>query len=306
VTLSIRKIMAAVVVVIFAIVMSVSYYVMARFAFFRNEVMYGRKLSDLVPELQEKILKNKNVQQVSFMSSDGIKLSGILVNRSNAKINYILCHGYRANKETMYSYLDIFPNDNIFMFDFRAHGQSEGSITSIGCHEYKDVLAAIDYMKNTLGKEGNLLPTILLGISMGGASCLRAMQESSRACDALVVDSTFADLEKTILRVFDLRAKLPYYPFYNVMKSMFHYFGKCNVSTMSTVDMVKNIRQPILFMHSCNDSFILPEHSVQLYANSFNKKTKIWIAPRCRHGWLHVYYPDRYRTKVESFLKKVL
>lgn len=267
-------------------------------------MFYGKKQSELATEIRTELLKRSDIEPVAFTSSDGLNLSGFLLRRPNAIGNLVLCHGYKGTKEFMYNYLDSFSNYNILLFDFRAHGQSTGHIISLGCHEYKDVIAATRFMKQAIPDKK--IPTILLGISMGGASSLRAVKEEPALADALIIDSTYSELEKMFLRAYYLRVNLPYYPFYPIIRSMFHYLGDCDIKEMSIINCVKNIKQPILFIHSCTDSFIKPSNSVTLFSYALNPKTKLWIGPKCRHGWLHTYFPKFYKAKVDRFLGKTV
>lgn len=258
----------------------------------------------MAAEIRQELAKHHNTSTVQFMSDDGIKLSGMLVTTKNPKGNMVICHGYKGSKEFLLGYIRLFPDFNKLFFDFRSHGQSEGSVISLGCHEYKDVVSAVSYLKRSTQHNNQALPLILVGTSMGGAACLKALDVEQKLCDAAVVDSTFADLHTTFVRSFYLNAGLPYYPFFPIIKTMFNYVGHCDISTISSIQSVKKIGQPILFIHSCDDKVIKPQNSLELYMNAKNKKSKLWVGPACRHGWLHNYYPIRYRKKVLSFLKK--
>lgn len=269
-----------------------------------DRVFYGKKQSDLAAEIGTELLQRDDVSQVVITTEDNMRLSGLLFKRNNAKANLVLCHGYKGSKEFMYAYIDLFKDFNILLFDFRAHGKSAGYITSLGCHEYKDVIAASNFLRKH--SRASSIPLILLGISMGGASCLKAMEMKADVADCMIIDSTFADLEKMFLRGYYLKVRLPYYPFFPVIRGIFHYLGNCDIKKMSTTECVKSIKHPILFIHSCNDSFITPENSVQLYAHAQHNKTRLWIGPKCRHGWLHTYHPKLYKHKVDKFLGKTI
>ncbi len=282
-----------------------SYYILAQFSFAnKDRVFYGKSQAKLADEIRNELIKYRNTTPVEFLSDDGVRLSGLLIKEKNPIGNMVICHGYKGSKEFLLGYLRLFSDFNKLLFDFRSHGQSEGSIISLGCHEYKDVVSAVNYLKNETKNTTNQLPLILMGTSMGGAACLKAADVEPDLCDAVIVDSTFADLYSTFVRSFYLNAGLPYYPFFPIIKTMFNYFGSCDISTISSIRSVKNIQQPIFFIHSCDDKVIKPQNSLELYMNAKNKKSKLWIGPVCRHGWLHNYYPLHYRKKIMSFLKK--
>ncbi len=283
----------------------VSYYILAEFSFAtKDRVFYGKSQAKLTTEILQELIKHPKITAVSFVSDDGVRLAGLLIKEQKPIGNMVICHGYKGSKELLLGYIRLFPNFNKLFFDFRSHGQSEGQVISLGCHEYKDVVSAVNYLKNETKNSITKLPCVVLGTSMGGAACLKAVDIEPRLCDAIIVDSTFADLYSTFVRSFYLNAGLPYYPFFPIIKTMFNYFGSCDISTISSIQSVKKIHQPILFIHSCDDKVIRPRNSLELYMNAKNKKSKLWVGPVCRHGWLHNYYPLRYRKKVMSFLKK--
>lgn len=283
--------------------LSISYYALYKLTFVGDRVFYGRHLSEVAREIREELLERDDIKAVEFCSQDGLKLAGFLLTRKDATVNLVLCHGYQSNKEFMYGLIDLFPDWNILLFDFRAHGQSEGRITSIGYHEYKDVIAAANFIKETFKTDaGEQNTTIVLGISMGGAAALKAAELDPELADALVIDSAYAVLGDMILKGFTVKSGLPYYPFFPLIKQMYRHIANFDINSMNPQESVKVIKKPILFIHSCDDSFISPLNSLQLYTNVQNKKSKLWIGPPCRHGWLHGYHKAMYQKKVLRFV----
>lgn len=287
----------------FVLIVGFSYHLLHTITFAADRVIHGKKTSELAYEIRTELIKRSDTTEVSFTSADNIDLAALLVKRANAKANLLLCHGYRGNKELMYSFIDLFPDFNILMFDFRAHGQSSGSITSIGYHESKDVLAAAKFLRDqTASASSNPLPFITLGISMGGAAAVKAAELNPELSDIIIVDSTYASLPSIGLKGFTQKAHLPQYPFYPIVKWMFHYLAQCDISKMLPEESVRSITVPILFIHSCDDSYISPKSAIRLYANAQNKKSKLWIGPSCRHGRLRNYYTELYKRKITKFL----
>jgi fermentation-respiration switch protein FrsA (DUF1100 family) len=179
---------------------------------------------------------------------------------------------------------------------------------SIGCHEHKDVSAAAEFMKKTvLSIDGKPLPLIILGISMGAASTLKAASLDPNLCDALIIDSTFSDLDKILIKGFSIKSGLPYYPFFPIIRYFFQTAAKCKICEMNPGKCIEKITKPILLIHSCNDNFISPKHGLRLYEHAERSRySQVWIGPKCRHGWLHSTYPDVYKKKVNSFLRKAI
>lgn len=304
----IRKIVlysVATLIVSGAVVLGISYQVLAELTFAGDRVVYGKRLSELAQEVRSELLLRQDLKPVSFESTDGVMLSGFLIERKNAKYNAVLCHGYRSVKEFMYSYIDLFPDWNMLLFDFRSHGNSDGKITSLGYHESKDVIAASNYLK-TVAKQHHIahLPTVVLGFSMGGAAALKAAESEPALADALIIDSTYAQLNSTILKAYSSKTLLPFYPFFPVITWLFNYLAACDIHQMNPDECVRHITKPILFVHAATDTYVSSKNVLRLYTNVQNKRSKIWVGPACRHGSLHTLHPRAYQYKVQKFLAK--
>lgn len=288
-------------------VIGISYIAMKKLTFAGDQIIYGESQSVLAKDIREELLKRGDIEFVQFKSSDNLTLSALLCKRKAPVANLVVCHGYKGAKEFLYRYFDLFINYNILIFDFRACGQSDGFFTGIGSDEAPDVIAATRYMKKRLEYSANLrLPTIVLGMSMGAAAAIKAVETVPSLCDALIVDSSYTSLAKIVKRVFPAKSGLPATPFVQLTKFMFKVCSGCDIDKFRPVDYINKIKQPTFFIHACNDSFIPAENSLELYANSTSRYAKIWIGPQCRHAWLFNDYGDLYKKKIEKFLTKAI
>lgn len=292
---------ASIAIVSMSLVVGIAYYVLAKMTFAGDRIVHGRNIAETALCIRSELLKQKNISAVRFESGDGLVLDGLLIKRERPSARAVICHGYRSSKEFMYRALDLFPDWDIILFDFRAHGKSEGQITSLGFHEYKDVIAATAYLKKNTD---NNLPLYVMGISMGGAAALHAAERQPTLCDALIIDSTYARLTSLVIKSFSSKVHLPLYPFFPVIKILFGQLAAFDMSSMNPEESVAKIKQPILFIHSINDTFISSSNCLKLYAKAQNNASQLWIAPKCRHGWLHTYFPDLYKKKVLDFIHK--
>lgn len=131
----------------------------------------------LAPEAYRK-MTGLPMETVSFTSVDGIPLKGYRFPIPEAaKTSHkavILGHGYCANAGNMLPLIRPFHamGYHVFLFDFRAHGQSGGARTSIGFHEGKDIAAAVRFLKEHHPAESKEI--VYLGHSMGAAAFLMA------------------------------------------------------------------------------------------------------------------------------------
>lgn len=301
------KITVATVLCAVVATMVISAVLFDRMVLRRPDRIYGQDRTPFIEKTQRQLKATHHAEDVSFKADDGSRLVGLWIKRQHPQATLVLCHGFRGCKEMMHLYADLFPAFNLLMFDFRAHGDSEPGYISFGYHEYKDVIAATRWARERAQAELHAvfrLPVIVLGISMGGAAALMAAEADHELCDALIVDSSFADLAQTLAGVLGKKAQLPQYPFLPILKQMLNFFGSCDVDMVKPIKSVHAIDKPILFIHSCLDAMTAPDATLALYAASRNKASKLWMAPSGKHGFIHHEHPEKYTKKIIKFLKK--
>jgi fermentation-respiration switch protein FrsA (DUF1100 family) len=266
-------------------------------------MMQGERMCTMAKRVRDGLIKNLNAKTFVCKTKDNVSISGLYIERENPIGTIILCHGYRCCKELTAGYIDMFPEFNTVMFDFRAHGENKKGVTTIGCVEHKDVLAVIDWLKKNQ-PQLTKVPTVILGVSMGGAASLRAAENNPTLCDAIIVDSSFSSLQSVIENTFANKSGLPNFPFLPIMTTMFNFICNCEVAEMKPLESIKKIKQPLMLIHSCIDTLVPVQESLLMYAQAAKTGAKLWIAPQCKHGWLHKKYPELYKKKVFKFLKK--
>jgi pimeloyl-ACP methyl ester carboxylesterase len=177
-------------------------------------VMIGVGMPQLFVALQTRrvaIGKQPNVyfaegahREVEFENADGLLLRGTLLTQPENESAQpavepplprpivIVCHGLGANRANFFAYAQMawMQQCHVLAFDFRGHGQSEGAITTLGGREAGDVVAASQWIRAQPQFANS--PLVLIGISMGGASALRAA--AAARADGVFTESAFADL----------------------------------------------------------------------------------------------------------------
>ena len=92
-------------------------------------------------------------------------------------------HGYPTNKADVLPFsMFLLKKFNVFLFDFRSFGESQGKYTTAGFEEVKDLNAAINYLKN----RDDTKNIGALGFSLGGSV---ALMNKNDKLDAIVVDN---------------------------------------------------------------------------------------------------------------------
>ena len=127
-------------------------------------------------------------QSLDLITEDGIRLSAWYTPPKNGVV-ILLAHGY-GNKRPEWVHEMLAKKDyGVLSWDARAHGESDGEISTIGYLEVLDVKAALKYALSQPGVEH----VGAWGGSMGAATLIRAAADFPEI-EALFLDSSFASL----------------------------------------------------------------------------------------------------------------
>lgn len=235
-------------------------------------------------------------EEIVFHATDGKELSGWLIYSSEAEGTVICCHGYPANKSDILPAVSFLcPQFNLFLFDFRGHGDSQGRLVSFGLREDRDVLGVIDYIKQN--PEVGELPIGIWGYSLGGAVAIKACASNSEDIKALVTDSTYASFPEMVVQYYGNLGVLKY-----VLSSGGTILGKIlfkgGLSTLSPEEFIGDSNVPILIIHASDDPFVPVEHAKRLYKNAQQPRELLILSDKM-HG---ANITKEYKEKVKSFL----
>jgi len=143
---------------------------------------------------------------------------------------------------------------------------------------------------------------------MGGAASLRAATLDPQLCDALIIDSSYAQLDAEIRHTFSHHSGLPTYPFLPLIQFLARMLHGLDMSKMRPIDFIQSVRMPVMLIHSAIDTVVPTENSLQLYERAINagRTVKLWVTPPCWHAHMHDHHTELYKKKVDSFLRKTI
>jgi len=247
-------------------------------------------------------------ETVSFVSADGVPLKGWLVKPPHSRVKspaIIVCHGVGANKSDFTELAASLAKRGYFvlLFDFRAHGESGGSRTSLGYHEQKDVLAALSILKSR--EEIDLQRIGIYGFSMGGSTAILTAAQSG-AFSAIVADSAFTSLKDQARTAVTSFYHLPSFPFLHLAVIGYELYFWTRVENIAPVNVIAKISPiPILIIAGEGDKLIPAENGQQLFAAAGEPK-ELWIIPVSDHGGTFAAAGSVYGKKVGEFFDKHL
>jgi len=220
-------------------------------------------------------------EEIYFKTSDNIRLHSWFISDDKAGFTIIFCHGNAGNISHRLEKITLFHNMglNVFIFDYRGYGKSEGTPSESGL--YKDVDAAYKYLTEEQGISGDNI--ILYGESIGGAVAINLAAKSD--VGALITEETFTST-KDMARI--------YYPF------MPHFIIS---SKLDSVSKIKNIKSPKLIIHSVDDEIVPFRLGEKLFDAAGPPKKFLKI--RGSHNTCFLDSKEQFTEGIRSFLREI-
>lgn len=205
---------------------------------------------------------NLKHREVTYRSTDGTQLSAWIMPASasdSTGLWLLICHGNYGNigygeRPEFYSYArDI--GLNLFAFDYRGFGASEGEPTERGL--YADAVASYNYLTDSLGVPASRI--IIFGHSLGSGVATELATRVRAA--ALVIEGGFTSVPDRGQELY------PFLPVRLIASERFESIAK-----------VGRITVPKLYLHSPADDVIPLAHGEKVFAAAAEPKRFVRVA----------------------------
>ena len=245
---------------------------------------------------QGKTLRKYNIEYrpVDLITEDGIRLAAWYTPPQNGAV-ILLAHGY-GNKRPEWVYALLAKKKyGVLAWDARAHGESEGDISTIGYLEVLDVKAALEYARAQPGVEH----IGAWGGSMGGATIIRAAAQFPQI-EALFIDSSFTTLEE------EFNYLVPYPIINPVAKFIITAGTGFTLDHVNPLDDIARISpRPVYIVHSTADTVAPPDSGAKLFAAAGEPRF-LWEKDDVPHQTMYLDNPRRYQRKLLDFFDEWL
>lgn len=217
-------------------------------------------------------------EDCTFRTSDELTLHGWFIRNDQAIATFLWCHGNAGNLSDRLDNLARLAQlpFNIFIFDYRGYGKSEGTPSEEGL--YLDAEAAYHFLLDEKAISPDKL--ILFGRSLGGAVAIDLA--TKHAVAGVIVESTFTTISDMARHLF------PYLPTV-VLKTKFESQSK-----------VSRINAPILILHGSDDKTVPALLGRDLFEAASDPKEFHEIAG-AGHNDTYVVGGDRYFQRLLRF-----
>ena len=238
-------------------------------------------------------------EAAEYQSGDGITLRGWYIPVEGSEKTIIVCSGANGSLDAD---LHVAPwlhaaGFNVLLFDWRAHGKSDGDVVTLGYNERYDLIAAVEFAQARGAQRVGVL-----GFSMGGAVAL-ATAAVYESIHVVVADSPFVFVLSAVAGGL-LERGLPDSLSY-VLARLF-LVTAClrtglNLFESDPARWVRRISpRPVLLLFGQQD-MIVPPSEVDLIVAHTGEPKDVWRVPEAGHRAIAQLYPDEYQRRILTF-----
>jgi dipeptidyl aminopeptidase/acylaminoacyl peptidase len=231
------------------------------------------------------LYKNINFESVYFKNSSGNELNGwILTSKTATHLPYFLVHFRGAGNGLMINqFQSILPlverGYKILVFDYEGYGFSEGEATRrklIG-----DCTAALTYLNTKIDRTKTKL--LIYGQSFGGNLAIAVAEGTQEMIDGVVTEGAFSSHKDIAAHDSGLGGRIFVKELYSAEKA------------------VKNLKKPILIIHSSEDEVVPFKHGQRIL--SCANEPKMFFEIKGKHLEGATKYGNEITEKIGAFFK---
>ncbi len=239
------------------------------------------------------------LRDVAFQTADGLTLRGWYRAPQNGAV-IVLAHGWKGTRQQMLSRANVLVRNGfgVLLFDFRAHGESEGELATSGDLERLDVTAALAFLHRQ--PEAHAARVGALGFSMGGAAVAEvAVREEG--ISAVMLEAVPPTLEEDIWQ--DYPTKRPLAPWVAVLV---HRLAGVDVGAVRPIDRLCRISpRPLMLAYGEEDPGFPASTGRRMLAAACAPKS-LWIVPHGKHGGYLELMPGEFEARTVRFFSTAL
>ena len=249
------------------------------------------------------LMKNIPSEDHYIESRDGLKLHAYLFPAEQESKKFVLgIHGYKSYSRPEFApYIEFYRSlgYNMLLPDDRAHAPSEGEYIGFGVLDRLDCVDWAKYIVDTYGEDVEIL---MHGVSMGAATVVSASGDADLPEQVMGVVSDCGFTRAYDVMEFMLKdmMKMPGvdYLLPRVEKVCEKKAGY-NFHDNAAVDLVKNSRVPMVFVHGAKDQMV-PAYMVQELYDACPTEKRLLVVDEAAHGESIAFAPEEYHTAIRE------
>jgi len=218
--------------------------------------------------------------EISIASGE-LRLRAWLAEGEVERATAVVVHGLGDSLDSYVEVGDVLNRrgHTVLLLDLRAHGGSDGRLTTLGGHERDDVYAALSALRERgLGEKG----FVLFGVSMGGVTVIRAAAEDD--IRAVIAEAPFDSYRDSIVHHAQLFYGLPeWFPLIPAAIRVAEWRAGFDADEVDAVAAAGAMRAPLLLILDGEDPR-MPEAVVRRVLDAHPGPKRLWVAEGAQHS----------------------
>ncbi len=294
---------AGVTVTVAAAYCTTSAYIFSKIFKRKKEPLYLNFSNALPNKLKNDFwYENCQKQKQWILGEKDMLLHAVSIVNEEKTNKWVLCaHGYGVSGTQILDVAKKFYDEgyNCLLPDFRGHGESEGQYSTLGWKEREEVKDWIQWII----KHDPTAEIVLHGTSIGANAVLNAAGDGLPTNVVCVIsDCAYSTLEELLKYQITQYLKLPLNILIPGIKFLTKLQMNFSLSDANTIEQVKKITIPTLFIHGDEDSFVPCDMMYDLF-NECSTKKDLVAYEQSRHA--DSFLQQDYFEKIFEFIKRV-
>ena len=221
-------------------------------------------------------------EDVFFSASDGVQIHGWFV-PGESDTTLLWFHGNAGNVSHRVDNISLLHERlgiNIFIFDYRGYGRSEGTVSEKGM--YMDAEAAMDHLRSRNADE----KLVLFGRSLGAGVAVE--MATRHPVYAIILESPFTSIEAIAKHTNPVLSAVV--PVGAVLRSKYDSLAK-----------IKDVRSPLMVLHGDRDEIAPFELGRELF-EAANEPRRFYTIAGAGHNDTYLVGGEAYFEALESFI----
>jgi fermentation-respiration switch protein FrsA (DUF1100 family) len=241
-----------------------------------------------------------NAEPVNFESDSGANVHGWWCPVRNSRGAVLLLPSIRANRLSMVDRARFLHRAgySVLLIDFQATGETKGDRITFGWKESRDVIAAVNFIRNTEPASR----VAIIGSSLGGVATLLATPPLK--VDALILEAIYPTIEiATTNHLENYFGPLGRFAAPLLLKQLHMRLG-ISADDLRPIDHIANVHCPVLIMSGEKDRNTRAEDTETLLSRA-QSATQLWFVPRAGPIDFHKVAGAEYESRVLPFLEQM-
>ena len=220
-----------------------------------------------------------------FTTGDGVRLNGWFVPYPGAQTTLLWFHGNAGNISHRLENIKLLHDKvriNVFIFDYRGYGRSEGRVSEEGT--YRDGEAALKYLsaREDVDRKG----IVFFGRSLGAA--VAADLATREECLALILETPFASIREMAKIAF------PFLPIGPLLRTRY-----------DVMEKIGRIKAPLLVLHGDRDEVIPFEQGRRVFEAAPQPK-EFYAIRGAHHNDTYIVGGEPYFAALKDFINRAV